>query len=52
LKKIGFKPFDSSQAGVYGSDDWKNLAKFDPELAKKYDAAVKEGLAAEGLKGK
>jgi hypothetical protein len=40
LRKIGFRPFDYTQAGVYGSDDWKNLAKFDPELARKYDKAV------------
>ena len=52
LKKIGFKTFDYSLAGVYGSEDWKNLAKFDPELAAIYDLAVKEGLAAEGQKGK
>jgi len=24
--KIGFKPFDADQAGVYGSEDWKQLA--------------------------
>lgn len=27
--EIGFKPFDYSQAGVYGSDKWKELARMD-----------------------
>lgn len=39
-KKIGFVPFDYARAGVYGSEDWKNLAKLDPDLMKKYDIAV------------
>lgn len=50
LKKIGFKLFDYSQAGVYGSDEWKRLAQFDPVLAKKFDLAVESGLAVERLK--
>jgi hypothetical protein len=41
-KKIKFVPFDYSKAGVYGSDEWKKLAEFDPELAKKYDKVVDE----------
>ncbi|SDM49353.1 hypothetical protein [Kriegella aquimaris] len=32
-----FKPFDFSGAGVNGSDDWKELAKFDPELSHEFD---------------
>jgi len=36
-KKIKFKPFDYSQAGVYGSDEWKKLALFDPVLENKFD---------------
>ncbi len=40
VKKIGFKPFDYSTAGVYGDDKWKKLAEFDPALAKAYDDAV------------
>jgi hypothetical protein len=39
-RKIRFKPFDYSQAGVYGSDEWKRLAEFDPELSKKFDERV------------
>lgn len=39
-RKIGFKEFDYSQAGVYGSEEWKNLGTFDPETAKQFDAAV------------
>jgi hypothetical protein len=39
-KKIKFTPFDYSKAGVYGSDEWKKLAEFDPELARKFDELV------------
>ncbi len=42
MKKIGFKPFDYSQAGVYGTEVWKALARFDPVLAEKYDEVVKK----------
>ncbi|MGQ1889000.1 right-handed parallel beta-helix repeat-containing protein [Thermophagus sp. OGC60D27] len=42
VKKIGFKPFDVSNAGVYGSKAWKELAKFDPQLAGKFDRVVEE----------
>lgn len=40
VKKIGFKPFDYSKAGVYGSPDWIELAKMDPELGQKFDEVV------------
>ena len=36
VKKIKFMFFDYSKAGVYGSEEWKNLAQFDLELAKKF----------------
>jgi hypothetical protein len=39
-KKIRFKPFDYSLAGVYGSEEWKRLAAFDPDLARKFDEIV------------
>jgi hypothetical protein len=39
-KKIGFKPFDYMKAGVYGDPEWTNLAKFDPQLEKKFDEIV------------
>jgi hypothetical protein len=41
-RKIRFIPFDYSEAGVYGSDDWKRLARFDPELSARFDTYVKE----------
>ncbi len=40
IRKIGFKVFDYSQAGVYGSGEWKKQAVFDPEIAKQFDKAV------------
>ena len=40
LKKIGFVPFDYSKSGVYGSEAWKNLARFDEVISKQYDEAV------------
>lgn len=40
MKKIGFKPFDYSKAGVYGTEEWKALAAFDVNLDRKYDDAV------------
>ena len=39
-KKIGFKPFDYSKAGVYGSDEWVKKAQMGVELEKEYDKAV------------
>ena len=40
IKKIKFVPFDYSQAGVYGSEQWKKLAATDPDLAKRFDERV------------
>lgn len=37
LKRIGFKQFDWTQAGVSGSDEWENLAKFNPDKALSFD---------------
>jgi len=39
-RKIKFIPFDYSQAGVYGSDEWRKLAELDIELKKKFDNIV------------
>jgi hypothetical protein len=39
-RRINFKPFDYTKAGVYGSEEWKNLASFDPALAGKFDEVV------------
>ena len=41
LKKIGFKTFDPSQAGVYGSEEWKAKAAMDPERIAEYDKLFK-----------
>lgn len=40
-RKIKFKPFDYSLAGVYGSEEWEKLANIDPLLSAKFDARVK-----------
>ena len=45
MRKIGFKEFDYSKAGVYGSNDWKKLAEFDSGLARDFDAAVERNEA-------
>jgi hypothetical protein len=39
-KKIKFVPFNPSEAGVYGSEEWKKLAGFDPDRAIKFDERV------------
>ena len=46
IKKINFNPFDYTKAGVYGNEEWRNKAKMNPELEKKFDrmVAIKEGL--------
>jgi len=41
-KKIKFVPFDYSQAGVYGSDEWKKKAEMNQKLVKKFDELVEE----------
>lgn len=40
VEKIGFKPFDYSQAGVYGSVSWKNKARLDSAVAQEFDEMV------------
>lgn len=37
LKRIGFKQFDWTQAGVSCSDEWENLAKYNPDKALSFD---------------
>ncbi|WP_154856570.1 right-handed parallel beta-helix repeat-containing protein [Cyclobacterium xiamenense] len=41
-RKIGFKPFDYSKAGVYGSDEWKKLASLDKERIALFEEIVGE----------
>lgn len=36
LRKINFKPFDYSQAGVIGSNEWKQKAEMSPELLQQF----------------
>lgn len=40
LKKIGFKPFDPSQAGVYGDREWVEKAAFDPARIAEYEQRI------------
>jgi len=40
VRKIKFVPFDYTQAGVYGNEEWKDLARFDPELELKFDGVI------------
>jgi hypothetical protein len=42
IRKIHFKPFDFSKAGVYGSDKWKQLSKFDISLKEKFNDVVEK----------
>lgn len=42
ISKINFKPFDYTKAGVYGSKEWVELAKFDEKLATEFDEMVKK----------
>ena len=39
-KKIGFKPFDTSQAGVYGDEEWKKKACMSPSEIEDFDRIV------------
>lgn len=41
-RKIGFRPFDFSRAGVYGSEEWKQKAQLSPNLEDRFDRLVKE----------
>jgi len=39
-KRIDFKSFDYTLAGVYGSAEWEKLAEFDSELERKFDIII------------
>ncbi|MDD3108579.1 MAG: right-handed parallel beta-helix repeat-containing protein, partial [Alistipes sp.] len=39
-RKIGFKPFDYTQAGVYGSSAWQQKAVLDSTLTEAFDRRV------------
>ena len=40
LKKIGFQPFDYTEAGVYGSPEWKSLASLPEARIALYEETV------------
>jgi len=40
IRKIGFKEFDYSLAGVYGNEEWKKLAEFDKVIAEQFENAI------------
>lgn len=42
LKKIGFKPFDYTKAGVYGSKEWRKRAELSKELEDAFDKLVND----------
>ncbi len=42
IKKIDFKPFDFSKAGVYGSVDWINKSKLANTILQDFDRVVAE----------
>ena len=39
-RRIRFTPFNYSAAGVYGSDEWKNLAIPDNEIVNRFDVRI------------
>ena len=41
-RKIGFRPFDFSRAGVYGSEEWKQKAQLSRNLEDRFDRLVNE----------
>ncbi|MBN2632206.1 MAG: right-handed parallel beta-helix repeat-containing protein, partial [Bacteroidales bacterium] len=41
-KRIKFIPFDYSDAGVYGSDEWKKLAETDPSLEAEFEQVIEK----------
>jgi len=41
-RKIGFKPFDATAAGVYGTEDWKNLAILDSSRVALFNEVIDE----------
>ena len=40
MRKIGFKPFDQTSAGVYGDDSWRRLSQLPASITEGYDAVV------------
>ena len=44
IQRIGFKPFDYSKAGVYGSTEWKNRAKLADSILNNFDKTIEENM--------
>ena len=42
--KIGFQPFDSSKAGVYGDESWKQKAKLPLNVLREFDDVVRRNM--------
>jgi hypothetical protein len=42
IRRTGFVPFDWTNAGVYGTEEWKKLARFDPELELRFNKIIAE----------
>lgn len=40
IRKIGFIPFDYSKAGVYGSNEWKEMARMPEEDIRKFKGII------------
>ncbi|MCB4808916.1 right-handed parallel beta-helix repeat-containing protein [Tamlana sp. 62-3] len=43
-KKIGFKPFNYSEAGIYGDAAWIEKSKLKPEITEAFDKAVETNM--------
>lgn len=41
-RRIGFEPFDYTEAGVYGPEEWREKAKLDPAMEEAFDRLVRE----------
>lgn len=46
INKIGFKPFDYSKSGVYGSKEWKEKAILNKEITDAFDDVVKKWIGS------
>ena len=44
VKRIGFKPFDFSKAGVYGDKEWKAKAKLPESIRIEFNRAVEQNM--------
>jgi hypothetical protein len=48
-QKIGFKPFERSEAGVYGNKDWKKKACLSTSIQEEFDKRVENNLKNDAL---